>query len=655
MGLSTQDFVVAFRALSSRACPPAAVRKALRAQASRMEKGRRLTLVESLVATGALPSAAAGELASEAPVDFRSDPEALTTAGELFLATESASEVELDRIVDSFSRPADPRTLKETPVPLAFTGYDVSWEIGRSRTGSVYRGSKRGTGGAVAIKVFRPEAFDSEASRRAFLERAASASVDDSPDYKRVLEAREVDGHAIVVREFLEGAPLEQLLSDRKVSLRRGFEIAGRAAAAVGATHGRGAAHGRLSTRAVFVQANDHPKLDRPDPPPGATIADDVAALGAVLYEIAAGVPPYGGFRSHELKPPSRHNPSCAGAAERIILKALARDPARRYPAAGALAEDIGRFLRHEEVTADVDISEAAPPSRPVIAAKRRSWAWKVAVAAAAAMILVTVLAVMSGRGKEPPPAPPPPSAAVPPAPPALPAPPPRAPSPPPPPKVDARVRDWASKGPLSPNEEIDFQFRASGFMTKRAFDDLDRLAEEALVRGPETSWAHYYRGFVALERGDDEAALKHADRALALGLNRTTLYELRLDIRLSRAEYRMALDELARLFPKDSVSAANQEIQRLNRDLEREPTHGPTLIRRGALFLHRKLSGRAAEDFAKAVAAGESRAEYFLALALKEQDKVAEAAEAVRRFLAAHGSAPGAVEAKSFLDALPN
>src|SRR5688572_23981561 len=126
MGLSAQDFVTAFRAISTRACSPSAVRKALRVQSSRMEKGQLLTLAESLVESHAVSPAGAQELNSAAPLDLRGDPEALTETGELFLSTESASEIELDRIVDSLTHPPDPRTLKEVPVPPSLAGYDIS-------------------------------------------------------------------------------------------------------------------------------------------------------------------------------------------------------------------------------------------------------------------------------------------------------------------------------------------------------------------------------------------------------------------------------------------------------------------------------------------------------------------------------------------------
>src|SRR5688572_8012207 len=213
MGLSSQDFTTAFRALSTRSCSPAAIRKALRVQSSRMVNGRPLTLAEALVEAKAISPFTAGELTGPAALDLRGDPESLTAAGELFLETETASEIELDRIIDGLTKPVDPRTLKDVPLPPSLGGYDISWEIGRSRTGSVYRGTQRGTNLAVAIKVFRKEVFATDAAKSAFLERMAAVPGEDGAGLIKVHEAKDVDGHAVVVQDFVEGASLDTLLA----------------------------------------------------------------------------------------------------------------------------------------------------------------------------------------------------------------------------------------------------------------------------------------------------------------------------------------------------------------------------------------------------------------------------------------------------------
>jgi len=655
MGLSTLDFVVAFRALGSRTCSVADLRRALKVQSAHVEKGRRLSLAETLAEEGILSPHRAGELAGPAPVDIRGDSAALTATGELFLAAETATELELDRIIDGLARPADPRTLMEVPVPPSLAGYDIAWEVGRSRTGSVYRGSRRGTSEPVAIKIFRKEVFPSSAACGAFLEKIGAGSGDLGPDFIRVLEAKEADGHAVMVQEFVDGAPLEALLAERKLSLRRGFEIVARAAAALAPVHAKSRAHGRLSTRSLFVQHSDHPKIDSTVWPEDALPTDDVAALGGVLYEIAAGSPPFGGFRSTKLKPPSRFNPAAAGAAERIILKALARDPARRYPDAGALAADLDRFLRHEEVTADVEAAEASPPSRPMAHRHSRR---KAALLVAGAVILVATGSFIASRmirkNPKPPELTPTPVAVVPPPAPTPPPPAPKPPASPPAPRPEVRKEELARKGPLKAADEIDFRMRATGLMAKRDFAELDRLGEEALIRGPERDWAYYYRAVAALERGDVPGALVHADRASALGMDSPELHELRLEIRLARAEYRLALEELDRLYPREKLSLENQEILRTGRQIEQDRENAALFIRRGALYLHRRLATRAAEDFHKAVSLGESRACYFLALALREDQRVEEAGEALRRFIAAHGDLPGAEEARALLASLP-
>ena len=661
MGLSSDDFVAAFRVMSTGMCPAPALRKALRVQTSQMEKGRRISLAEALVESRAVSPAAAAQLSSSAPVDLRGDPGALAAAGSVFLETETASELELDRVIDALSSPPDPRTLKEAQVPPSLAGYDISWEVGRSRSGSVYRGTRKGTAAAVAIKVFHKEAFADDGAAQAFLDGIPMETPGDPADFVGVIEKTQADGHAVVVMEYVDGTALSALLADRKVSFRRGFEIMGRAAAAL---HRAGRPHGALTARSIFVGKSDRPKLAKVGWTRSGSAADDVAALGGILYEIAAGTPAFGGFRSTQLKPPSHHNSAVAGDAEGIILKALARDPARRYADPGALAEDIGRFLRREKVTADVAITETAPPTTVTIARKGRSKGWKIAfrVAAAVAISVIAFTLLRGGGDKAP-------SASADAAKDGTPS---RSYVPPSDgrglqqPKVeDARKAEWerraeerrkadlVRKGPLKSLDEIDFRMRATGFLAKREFGELDKLAEEALIRGPETGWAHHYRAIAAFERDEVEKALTHCDRALALGFGLVDFFELRFEIRLARAEYRSSLEELARLYPLESVSAANQEIVRLNREIEKDARNGALFVRRGALFLHRRLPARAVEDFARATAVGETRADFFLALALKEEDRLAEAAEALKRFLATHSGIPGAAEAKAFSETL--
>jgi len=616
MSLTRDDFAAAFRALQSKAKTPKDVRAAFREQAALVDKGRRRTVAELL---GVPPGPQA---------DLRSDPAALDAVGEILVELEIASEPEVEKLAASYLSRTYRKSLPDVSAPRSLAKYDLQWEIGRGRTGVVFRGRRPEAPHECAIKIFRGDAKPDPA-------RLAEFPTIVAPGLAKVYET----DYEYTVTEFIEGSSIDALIAERKISLRRGFEVMQKAAVTLAPLHARQQAHGSLAPGSIIVDPREDVKLVEFGLWPG-TPGDDVFAMGAILYELAAGVPPYEGYHARDLRPPSRLSPSCAGGAERIIMKALARDPSRRYPEAGALADDIGRWLRHEQVLAEEPGAATAAPKKnrlPVV----------IAVAAAAVLVVVTILLSRpSPKDKSDTPrvvdspktdaprttdtAPPPDPATTK-----------TSPVPPRDPKREA----IAKKGPIRWEEEQDLRARGSQALARGDYDALIALGEEYLIRNCSRDYAYHWMAIAWRAKKDPEKALEAIDNAINLAPDNMKYVEFRLPVLLQRAEAQRALKDIETLHGRNTTVP----IRQLTQDIAQKPE--PELyLQRGALLYHRKQYPQAAADFATVAQGGDSKALYFLGLALMKADKKPDAIEALRKFLAAHASLPVADEARAVL-----
>jgi tetratricopeptide (TPR) repeat protein len=320
------------------------------------------------------------------------------------------------------------------PEPLAVPGYEALSELGRGAMGIVYRAWHARLRRAVALKALHAGAgAPPELLARLKVEAEAVARLD-HPGIVRIYEVGEVAGRPYLALELVEGGSLEQKLRGVPQPAGPAARLTEQLARAVHHAHLHGVVHRDLKPSNILLDGDGAPKvgdfglakltiggdsatlsgmvlgtasymapeqaLGKKDVGPAA----DVYGLGAILYEMLTGRPPFRGetvpdtllqVTAHDPVPPRRLQPKAPRDLETICLKCLAKAPHKRYPSAEALADDLGRFLSGRPIQA-----------RPVGAAERAiKWARRrpaaaalLAVSVAAALVVVAVLATANAR-----------------------------------------------------------------------------------------------------------------------------------------------------------------------------------------------------------------------------------------------------------------
>ncbi len=305
--------------------------------------------------------------------------------------------------------------------------YRLLEEIGAGSMGRVYRAHDELLGRDVAIKLLDLTSSGTGDVAATYLREAQTVASLGHPGIARIFDAGSVDRHAFIAMELVPGRTLRDLLRERgRLDPTEAARLAAQIADALAAAHRQGIVHCDVKPQNVLVTPDGTAKLVdfgiaratsvtataptgeirgsaaylAPEQARGDGVDDrtDVYALGAVLYELLVGRPPFGGpslaaVLSQRLVadplPPRALDPTIPPALERVVLTALARDPAERFPDAGAF-RDVLRAA-----------GEATWVIPPVAAAGQRGaspwpvgWRWprRVGVAVAGALLAVGLL-----------------------------------------------------------------------------------------------------------------------------------------------------------------------------------------------------------------------------------------------------------------------
>jgi tetratricopeptide (TPR) repeat protein len=339
----------------------------------------------------------------------------------------------------TLSAPAAPATAthvtaaagpRERPALPVIPGYEIDGEVGAGGMGLVYKARHLALDRVVALKMVLAGAHARAKDLERFRAEAQAVARLQHPNIVQVYEVGEAGGLPYISLEFVPGGTLAKKSGHEPQPPAAAARTVEALARAVQYAHERGIVHRDLKPANVMLADDGTPKVTdfglakrleadsgqtqtgqilgtpsymAPEQAGGDTAkvgpAADVYALGAILYDLLTGRPPFTGssvldtlemVRTREPVPPGQLAGKLPRDLETITLKCLQKDPARRYPSACELADDLRCFLDGRPIVA-----------RPVGSVERAwRWAkrnpWLAGLGASVALLLIAVAVVTS-------------------------------------------------------------------------------------------------------------------------------------------------------------------------------------------------------------------------------------------------------------------
>jgi tRNA A-37 threonylcarbamoyl transferase component Bud32 len=313
--------------------------------------------------------------------------------------------------------------------------YRILEQVGAGGMATVYKAYHAAMDRYVAIKML-PQHLASDPHFRARFQREARTIA--RLEHRYILpvhDVREDDGISYMVMRYIDSGDLGDLIASHSLSIARAAQLVAQVAEALAYAHRQGIIHRDVKPANVLLSRDGDalltdfgiakiyeetlqltsegmmvgtPTYMAPEQLQGRPVdaRSDIYALGVVLYQALTGEPPFMAetplavamMHIHNpLRQPRQFNPKIPESLERIILRALAKNPDDRFQTADEMAEALRYALAGlQERTAVVELEQerpsSSPPAPPTVAGRRMPWGWLAGGAAAVALVLALLV-----------------------------------------------------------------------------------------------------------------------------------------------------------------------------------------------------------------------------------------------------------------------